>query len=195
MIDGEELKIVIEKHQIFYSIAWHQYTIINKLVLERTNKNVKNNKDVYFICLKNAEIQRASIIVVIFCALTLEGFINSYGIQKFSKTYFKKHLDKLNPISKFILIPKLITGKQIDTDSQAYDLLQNLFKLRDKLAHYKTKKKKICDLNLDEDWITEKHASAAIIAVNKVIQKFKKIEPTFDIEWLEKAKKYDIYYN
>lgn len=51
----------------------------------------------------------------------------------------KKYVDKLDFLSKWVLIPKLITGKDFPTDSQAYELLVKLKKARNDLVHFKTR--------------------------------------------------------
>jgi len=78
---------------------------------------------------------------IVFSALTAEAFINSYAISKESRNYFDNYLDKMNTISKYVVIPKVFTGESIDTNSQGFELLKKLFKDRDKLVHFKSKNK------------------------------------------------------
>jgi len=113
-------------------------------------------------------------------------FINYYGIDRFSRHFFDRHLDSLNTINKWLILPKLIVGRQLSTDGQPYELLIGLFKLRDKLVHYKTRKRRICDLT-EEDWVTERHADNAIQAVNRLVRELKTLDPTVDIDWLQDA--------
>jgi len=160
---------------------------MEQLVLARDQRTVINNEDVDFICEKNAAIQRSAMVVVIFSALTLEAFINNYGIERFSRSFFDNHLNNLNPISKWLILPKLVVGRQLSTDGQPYELLGGLFRLRNKLVHYKTRKKRISALREEEDWITERHARDAIQAVSALVQELKSLDPTADTGWLLKA--------
>jgi len=183
----DELEIELNNHLTFFAIAIRHYRQIEKLVKQRDKFKVKTDEDVDYSAGLNASIQRDAMVTTIFCALTLEAFINSYGISNFSKSYFDNHLDKLNPVSKWLIIPKLVTGRQIRTDGQGYELLIGVFKLRDKLVHYKSRKKKVSELTEEEDWVTEKHAQHSIEAVSIVLQELKSISPQVDVGWLEDA--------
>jgi len=125
---------------------------------------------------------------VVFSALTLEAFINHYGIERLSRRFFDNHLDSLRPVSKWLLLPKLFVGKQINTGGEPFELLGELFGLRNRLVHYKTRRKRICDL-VEEDWVTERHARNAIRAVRSVVEELRSIDPEVDIRWLQDAER------
>ena len=181
-------EIIFTSHQTFFAIAYRHHKLVERLVKERDTRQVKDNRDVDFVCAKNAAIQRSAMVSVIFSALTAEAFINNYAIERFSRSYFDNHLDKLSPVSKWIVIPKLVTGNEIDTDGQPYERLKKLFKLRDKLVHYKTKKKKVSEMVEDEDWVTENHSVDALLAVESILGELSKIDSSLETEWLESAK-------
>ena len=96
-------------------------------------------------------------------------------------------MDKLNPVSKWVIIPKLATGRQIDPAAQGYELLRETFKLRDKLVHYKSRTRKLSELREDQDWVTEKHAQRCIEGVTRILEELKAIDPQVDIDWLDDA--------
>jgi hypothetical protein len=125
-------------------------------------------------------------ITVIFAALTLEAFINNYGIEAYSRSYFDKYLDKLDFVSKWFILPKLNTGKGLNTDHQAFQSLQNLCTLRNRLVHPKTFKRRISEIK-DKDWITEEDAHDAIITVETLVKELKRLDNTIDIAWLEQV--------
>jgi len=79
---------------------------------------------------------------IIFGAMCLEAFIYDYAAHNFSDTYVKKYLDKLNLKAKWVIIPKLVTGKDFPTDSQAFQGLQKLIEERNKLVHHKSQPEK-----------------------------------------------------
>ena len=145
-------------HETFFAIAHRNHELLTNLVHQREARPTKDDHDVDFHCAKNAEIQRAAMVSVIFSALTLEAFINNYGIEHFSRSYFDNHLDKLPAVSKWIVIPTLAVGKEIDSDSQSYEQLKRLFKRRDRLVHYKTKKKKLSEIHEEDVWVTEEQS-------------------------------------
>ena len=48
-------------------------------------------------------------------------------------------MDKLDLISKWVIVPKLVLGREFPRDSQAFEYLINIKKERDKLVHSKSK--------------------------------------------------------
>lgn len=83
--------------------------------------------------------ERAVVIPIVFSAMCLEAFIYDYGANHISGKYMKEHLDKLSLPSKFLVVSKLVTGKQFPTDSQAYEGLVKLKEDRNSLVHFKSK--------------------------------------------------------
>jgi hypothetical protein len=179
-------------HSTFYAIAHRNYIEVQRLKAEhdKYQSDLKDkeitNADVDFLAEKNAAIQRHAMVVVIFSALTLEAFINHYAIENFSKSYLNNYLDKLDPVSKWIVIPKLVLGQTLDTDGQPFELLQRLFSLRNTLVHYKTRIKRIDEIQ-DNDWIREDEAEEAIQAVWKVVGELSNLDDSQAIDWLKEA--------
>lgn len=96
-------------------------------------------------------------ITVVFSAMTTESYINEYAIENFSRSFFDRYLDKLDVKSKWVVYPKLVTGKEIDRESQAFESLGKLMALRNRLVHDKTRRKRTCEL-AESDWVTEQEA-------------------------------------
>lgn len=188
MCEENNHEVIFTAHQTYFAIAYRHHKNVQRLVVERKTRKVKDDHDVDFICENNATIQRAAMVSVIFSALTLEAFINNYAIEKFSKSYFNNHLDKLSPVSKWIVIPKLITGNSLNTEGQPYELLKKLFKLRDKLVHYKTRKKKVSEMTEEDDWVTENHSEDALLTVESILNELARIDTAVEIDWLESSK-------
>jgi len=188
--NSEDIQI-FARHETFYAIAYRHYLLIARLVRQREGRDVITRDDVDFQCALSAAIQREAIVAVIFSALALEAFINDYGLMHFSKSYFKDHLDRLSTVSKWVVFPKLVVGKQLDTNLQPFESLVKLFKCRDKLVHYKTKRKRVCDLadkDWSEYWFGEEEASEALETITQVVTALKELDPSVDIDWLEDAK-------
>lgn len=79
------------------------------------------------------------VIATVFGALCLEAFIYDYAAIHFSDTHTRKYLEKVGFISKWVIIPKLVAGRDFPTNSQAFALLVELKRERDKLIHAKSK--------------------------------------------------------
>ncbi|MHB9093495.1 MAG: hypothetical protein ACYC21_02390, partial [Eubacteriales bacterium] len=83
------------------------------------------------------QICKHSITTIVFCALAVEAFIYDYGARNTSDTYIQKYVDKLDTISKWVVIPKLVTGKEFPKENQSFELLSRLVKNRNSLVHHK----------------------------------------------------------
>jgi len=89
---------------------------------------------------------QSCIIAVVFTAMYFEAFIYDYAASCLGDKYSKDHLDKLDFISKWLVIPKLITGKEISKSGQAYESLRRLHKDRNSLVHLKSR-----EMNFDNE--------------------------------------------
>jgi hypothetical protein len=76
---------------------------------------------------------------VTFATMCLEAFIYDYAAHYFSDTYVKRYIDKLDLISKWVLVPKLAIGRDFTRDSKAFEYLVKLAKFRNELVHAKSK--------------------------------------------------------
>jgi len=187
-MDGEnELKAELAHHEDFFVIASQHNAHVKHLVAERDTRQGKDDLAVDFVCEKNTAIQREAMVAVIFSALALEAFINYYAIEYTSGNYFKNHLERLDPVTKWVLIPKLISGRQIDTGGQAYEKLTWLFGLRNNLVHYKFRRKAISHFTEEKDWVTENHSADAIITVQCIMEELHSIDNDVDIAWVDVA--------
>lgn len=163
-----------------YSTAKEEHDDLKKSL---KNKTV-SDEDVDLLATKNDLIGEHALVVIIFAALTLEAFINHYGINRLSKNYFLTYLDKLDVLSKWMVLPKLITRKQLDPGTSAMQDLSWLIAVRNKLVHYKSRTIKIDDLK-ESDFLWETDAQRAINTVKRLIPSLEKIDPVVDTMWLQ----------
>jgi hypothetical protein len=77
-------------------------------------------------------------ITVVFAAMAIEAHIYDYAARHFSDSFVKKHLDRLDVVSKWVIIPQLATGKEFPRGGKALQLLRELTKARNDLVHYKS---------------------------------------------------------
>ncbi len=86
-----------------------------------------------------AERLECRILAAITTALFLEAYIYDYGARRSSASFVDKYLDKLDPMAKWVLIPRLVAPPGISQDDEIFGRLRTLFKLRNDLVHHKTK--------------------------------------------------------
>ena len=84
-----------------------------------------------------AAIDSSACIVIVSCALSAEGYIYDYAARNLSDN-FAGVIDKLDIVGKWLVIPRLITGKDFPKDSRAYQRLKQLVSDRNYLAHPKS---------------------------------------------------------
>ena len=85
------------------------------------------------------EVRMSGIQTIITTAMALEAFINDLGINGTSEVYFRNHLDKMDLLSKWIVIPRITCNIEINKGKQGYENLKLLVSLRNKLVHSKSK--------------------------------------------------------
>lgn len=189
-MNKEELSL-FSRYKSFWKIALINYS--NAINCCKKRDKIKNQGNLSriirsdYMAIEGAKIQKCSMITVVFCIMTLESFINEYAIINYSKSYFKNYLDKLDLKTKWIIIPKLINGSQINTNSDAFKLFLKALKIRHKLVHDKTKIINIWK-PFEYDWIFEEDAEISINAVKKMLNELKKLDKEIDINWLEEVK-------
>lgn len=85
------------------------------------------------------EMVKEACSAVIFACMTAEAFINDYAVLNLSSGYVKDHLNGLRTKSNWLVIPRLVTGKQLNPGGSAMHLYDRLVDVRNNLVHYKAK--------------------------------------------------------
>lgn len=126
------------------SFFWGYFEMAQKAKnkFDHTYKNeeepeIETNPDEYFeLRTKRFEL---GVQTIVFSAMTLESLINDYSSIKLGQAFFEKHVDKLNTISKFVVVLQMRSKNIFPKNGQAYECLDYLFKIRNKLVHPKSK--------------------------------------------------------
>ena len=179
VVDVLSIKYIKSHYGYFYIIAKNNLNIAK-------NKDFYRNKDMS----PNIEYIDSCNISILFSAITIEAFINDYGFTYLGETCFKR-LDKLSIKQKWIIIPKMVTGKYIGEENELnfisshyFEKLTKLFKLRDKMVHPKANKMTIGN-EIDDIYNLIFKAKDSLETVNILVSALKKIDEKVDIEWLK----------
>ena len=128
--------IVKENHRKLVSLDLRAKKIRQELIKAKGEDNkIALEKE---INLTDAEIARLSLITIVFSAMVIEAYIYDYAARHLGDAFVKDHLDKLDMLSKWIIIPKLITGNELSRHQKWYTLLKNLIKTRNSVIHHKS---------------------------------------------------------
>jgi len=76
--------------------------------------------------------------IITFLALFMESYIYDYGARQLGDRYVLSHLDQLDLLSKWVIIPKIITGKEINKSQHCFEYFKRLIQLRNKIVHWKS---------------------------------------------------------
>lgn len=94
-----------------------------------------------------AEILECEILAILTTAFFLEAYITNYCLQNESVKFTERHIDKLDPVGKWLVIPRLVSPPGINPTDEIYGRLRQLFRLRNKLTHFKGTKEMLLDLD------------------------------------------------
>jgi hypothetical protein len=177
------------QHTNFYSIGYEHFLEAKKLHAERERLLAlivgrdPTPQELPQLVHAGLHVSRASVITVVFCALALEAFINDYALGRLGKSLFKAHLDRMPILSKWMVLPMLISGKTLEAGGKPYLRIKNLFRLRDKIAHYKSRRVRP-DRLAKRDLVVFPDAEKAIEAVRTGVAALNKIDSNANKEWV-----------
>ncbi|WP_141656871.1 hypothetical protein [Marinomonas fungiae] len=76
---------------------------------------------------------------IVFASMCVESGINDYAGIQLGDKYCEKHIYSMDVVSKWVLVPKLVCGNEIDKSGAAYKALKQLVQSRNRLVHNKSK--------------------------------------------------------
>lgn len=82
--------------------------------------------------------QESGYIAIVFAVMFIEGAVYNFGAIYLGDSYIRNNLDRLSLLSKISVIMRMVTGKDIDSDGQAYEHLKKLLRYRNALVHAKS---------------------------------------------------------
>ncbi|MEW6492181.1 MAG: hypothetical protein AB1589_06660 [Cyanobacteriota bacterium] len=122
-------------------------------------------RDVEIGSVKN-KLSNYCLVTIVFAALAVEGYIYDYAARNLSDRFVDQHLDRLDVVSKWVVIPNLITGQDFPKEGNAFRLLKQLIKNRNYIVHNKSTQL----LSTDEKISEEISLLAFSGAANKMVE-------------------------
>jgi hypothetical protein len=139
---------------------------------------------------------------IIYSALTVEAYINFYGIVRIGKSEFNRDFSRKDVRRKWREVPKHVTGASIPEGCEAFVLLNKLIDARNKLVHYEFSEDSpvefypyvnaLNQIPLHASFALSGEAASGLDAVRKILIELSKIDPNVspaDIEWAEDEQK------
>lgn len=144
--------IRLMQHSFFLEISLEAYQLHKELLLQLDDlkaaggfeyKHEDMTRFIYHqedeIRDKEDQIEREIIKVLVFLAMYCEAYIWDLAASILGDSYAKRYLDKLDPFGKWVVIPKLLFGKEIDTAHHGMGALKELILWRNDLVHSKSR--------------------------------------------------------
>lgn len=189
-MSAKPLKIEWTYHRDYFKLVMDSYSRILKLKREHDEfqHSLRGKKmsddDVDVLASKNDAIGQLALIVIVFSALTLEAYINHYGINRLSRNYFSSYLEKLDVLAKWLVIPRIVTGEKLDPGSNAMQDLSWLVSLRNRLVHFKSKTITVEEIK-ESDFLWHEDAERSVRTVKRVVSLLKRIDPKAETDWMD----------
>jgi hypothetical protein len=190
-MSAKPFKFAWTHHGDYFKLVADSYSKIEELKREHDQFQISlkrkevSDDDIDFLASRNDTIGELALIVIVFSAFTLEAFINHHGISRLSRNYFSKYLDKLDLLAKWLVIPRVVTGKKLNPGSAAMQDLSWLVSLRNRLAHFKSKTISMDEIE-ESDWLWHEDAQRAVRTVKRTVALLKRIDVKVDTEWLSR---------
>ena len=88
----------------------------------------------------------AGVETIVFSAMCFEAAIFDYAAWQLGDSYAKDHLEKLDVIAKWIIVPKLVCQAEIRKDRAPFARFKQLITARNHLVHHKSEPFKFGDI-------------------------------------------------
>jgi hypothetical protein len=87
---------------------------------------------------QSTRLQISGVKTIVFIAMCIEAAAFDFSAIQLGDSYTKLYLDKLDLVSKWVVVPKLVSGKSLKKTSPALNSLKALVKSRNSLVHHKS---------------------------------------------------------
>ena len=86
--------------------------------------------------------------IEVMCCMSIESFLNHYGMFRLGAEFYKRNIERLGPVQKLETILALSQGKLLRADSKICKLVRKLFDRRNQLVHPKSAEYLVHNFNL-----------------------------------------------
>lgn len=131
----------------------------------------------------NLELINNSALSLLMSALGLESHINAFGIRHLGKEYFDS-VDQLSPPNKFRIVTDLMSNQRNWLPNHLLSDLKLLFKLRNKLVHYKPMETDPLRKGSMRKTFFVDEKELGVRCFERTVVKLHELAPADDISWL-----------
>jgi hypothetical protein len=140
-MSDEKFRVSIQR--LYYRIAVEQCRVYSKLDAAMSKWKTASGRQRDAALEKQLEYyekrEQAAVIGITFAAMCLEAFFHDYAASNLGDSFTGEHLDKLDLPSKLLIVPRLVSGKEINKSSRVFEKVKRLTKDRNYLVHFKSR--------------------------------------------------------
>ena len=115
------------------------HIILDQMFPKNLRVSLNDPSKVFEILNNSNKMLNSFYISVVFSAFTIESFLNNYGDTRLDDNFYYENLDKLPIRNKWIVLLKLINGKEVVKGKEPFQSIHRLFHKRDEIVHDKPK--------------------------------------------------------
>ena len=84
------------------------------------------------------KMDKFMVVVIVFSVIAIEAYIYDYAARHFSDSFVKNYIDKLDLISKWVIVPRFVTVKGLPREHKWFELIKDLVRERNSIVHSKS---------------------------------------------------------
>jgi hypothetical protein len=114
----------------------------------------------------------AGVQTIVFAGMCFESAIYEYAADHLGDAYVQQHIDKLDVLSKWLIVLRLVDGYELRKDQAPYAALKALVSARNGLVHSKSRPLDSENVHAQLTWMKaydEKHATAVTNAYRALL--------------------------
>jgi hypothetical protein len=126
----------------------------------------------------------AGVQTIVFAGMCFESAIYEYAADHLGDAYVKDHIDKLDVLSKWLIVLRLVAGYELRKDQAPYAALKALVVARNGLVHSKSRPLDFQNVDSQLNWMKaydEKHANAVTNAYRALLLMSMHLESTIGV--------------
>ena len=144
-INKSDISIINTGHILLYHGVIYLFEVLKReyqIILEREAKQTDTEKKVLFYQDK-PKLEILCINIEIMCCMTVESFMNYYGIINLGNTIYKNTYERLGITQKLEILLAVCASSIIQNDSEILKIVRRMFERRNQLVHPKASRQNI----------------------------------------------------
>lgn len=185
-LDLELTRHSFTRHLFYYKIAHQALSRSRDIQSTMSSMHATSSTRARRLQSLHEEQEMCFVTAVVFSAMSIESFINDYGAQRLGRRFFKDYLDRLDLAGKYLLLPRLATGKSPPRDGKnvAFPQLKALIELRNKLVHHKGQLFTLSEA-IEQHFVKERDAQQAVSTVMLVLNEISELDGNISASLLD----------